>query len=414
MKILIAALIFPHIAEAAFSNYNSILIGDQVAGMGGAGTAIIGDVAASPYYNPATLGMLEDSAFSASVGIYKKFDTVYEQEEDITKAPMRVSQGYFRSLPSSVGSAIKVKDWIMALSVVVPDFDYFKGDLYNKGPNVTTLSFTDESLWVGAAAGKKISEKEAVGLTVYYTARNYNRSLDDKTSVGTTETKIFSSERTKQDNTIVAILGYYRKLDEKWGMGLGFRPRSFLISSKMSVFETTTSVDIGGPTLNQQTVNEAAQDSSAVIPGRLNWGLTFTPDAEWLFAGDISFHESVSYEESANTNTSSFIDHKATWNFQIGAQWKLRDWLKIRSGFFTDLSSHPDPVKTNRIQQDRVDMYGFSANFDFIAGNKIGYTFGGYYTGGKGISLQRRRHEYEIVTKNQHIFTMLMGSSFHF
>src|SRR5690606_11686754 len=136
-----------------------------VAGMGGAGTALVGDVAASPYYNPATLGFLEASAFSAAVGVYKKFDTLYGEEEDFTAAPLRVNQGFFRSLPSSVGSALKFEDWILALSIVVPDYDNFKGDLYNRNQSVTTLSFIDESLWVGGSISKKTSESEALGLT---------------------------------------------------------------------------------------------------------------------------------------------------------------------------------------------------------------------------------------------------------
>ncbi len=59
-------------------------------------------------------------------------------------------------------------------------------------------------------------------------------------------------------------------------------------------------------------------------------------------------------------------------------------------------------------------MLGFSANAVFISDNKIAYTFGGYYTGGIGQSLQRGFGIYQKVSKKQDIFTMLVGTSFYF
>ena len=408
------SLFFCSVSWATFSNYNSILIGDLVAGMGGAGTAIVGDVAASPFYNPATLGELDASAFSAAVGIHKKLDTVYGQDEDFTKASLRVSEGYFRSLPSSVGSAIKIKDWVLALSIVVPDYDNFKGDLYNKNNNVTTLSYVDQSLWAGGSVGKKISETEAVGFTAYYTARNYERSVSDRSFPSATQATLFSSETTKTDNSLILILGYFRKLDEKWNMGFSARPRSFKIAGKSSVYESTTQVDTVANTLSQQTVNEPGRGSDTFIPGKLGLGLSYKPDPAWLLSGDATLYEELSYEELDRKSSSSMIQHKSTWNIQLGGEHRFLPWLKFRAGVYTDFSSHPDPEATNRMQEDHVDMYGFSANFVFIAERKIAYTFGGYYTGGKGISRQRINQQYETVKKAQNIFTMLFGTAFYF
>ena len=408
------SLFFGSVSWATFSNYNSILIGDLVAGMGGAGTSIVGDVAASPFYNPATLGELEASAFSAAVGIHKKLDTVYGQDEDFTKASLRVSEGYFRSLPSSVGSAIKIKDWVLALSIVVPDYDNFKGDLYNKNNNVTTLSYIDQSLWAGGSVGKKISDTESVGFTAYYTARNYERSVSDRSFPVATQATIFSSETTKTDNSLVLILGYFRKLDEKWNLGFSVRPRSFKIAGKSSVYESTTQVDTVGNILTQQTVNEPGRGSDTFIPGKLGLGLSYNPDPGWLLSGDATLYEELSYEELDRRSSSSMIQHKPTWNIQLGGEHRFLPWLKFRAGVYTDFSSHPDPETTNRLQEDHVDMYGFSANFVFIAERKIAYTFGGYYTGGKGISRQRINQQYETVKKAQNIFTMLFGTAFYF
>ncbi len=409
-----AALLFCNVGRATFSNYNSILIGDLVAGMGGAGISVVGDVAASPFYNPATLGELDASAFSAAVGIHKKLDTVYGEDEDFTKASLRVSEGYFRSLPSSVGSAIKIKDWVLALSIVVPDYDNFKGDLYNKSNNVTTLSYVDQSLWAGGSVGTKISETESVGFTAYYTARNFERSVSDKSFPSATQATLFSSETTKTDNGLILIFGYFKKLNEKWNAGVSVRPRSFKIAGKSSVYESTTQVDTVANTLTQQTVNEPGRGSDTFIPGKLGFGLSYNPDASWLLSGDATLYEELSYEELDRRSSSSMIQHKPTWNIQLGGEHRFLPWLKFRAGVYTDFSSHPDPEPTNRLQEDHVDMYGFSANFVFIAEKKIAYTFGGYYTGGKGISRQRINQQYETVKKAQNIFTMLFGTAFYF
>jgi len=126
--------------SAAFSNYNSILIGDQAAGMGGAYTAMTDDASALAYYNPAGLAYLQGHSFSAAVGIYKKFDTSFGTEEDFTKAPLRINQGFFRAIPSSTGSVLRRENYTFALSIVVPDFDNYKGDLGTMNEKTTTLS----------------------------------------------------------------------------------------------------------------------------------------------------------------------------------------------------------------------------------------------------------------------------------
>jgi long-subunit fatty acid transport protein len=399
---------------AAYSNYNSILIGDLVAGMGGAGTAIVGDVAASSFYNPATLGFLDASAFSAAVGIYKKFDTLYGLEEDFTRAPMRVNQGFFRSLPSSVGSAIKAGDYLLALNVVVPDYDNFKGDLFNRGSDVSTLSFIDESLWVGASIAKKVSRHESFGLTLYYTARNYTRTVNNRTFTGATQARLFTSEKSKTDNTLVAILGYYLKLNDKTSIGLSLRPRSLRISSKVSVYESDTLIDTGTSTLSQNIINEPDRNGDVIIPGKLAIGVSHQPNPSWMLSGDLNIYEQASYEDMESDLFSDEVYHRPVINASIGAQYAWTDWFKVRTGVFTDYSSLRDPDADTRVQQDHVDMYGFSANFVFIAGNQIGYTFGGYYTGGKGIGRQRINQQYQELAKTQHIFTMLMGTSFDF
>ncbi|MEK6773002.1 MAG: hypothetical protein AABY64_03600 [Bdellovibrionota bacterium] len=400
---------------AGFSNYNSILIGDLSAGMGGAATAVVGDSSGSAFYNPATLAQLEGDSFSAAVGIYKKFDTVFGENEDFTKAPLRVNQGYFRSLPASTGNVLRLGKYNVALSILVPDFEEFKGDLKKQDENATTLSVTDESLWVGAGVAQSISETESAGVSAYYTARSFSRSLNDRTYPSATRAQLYTEEKTLVENAVLFIFGYYKKLSDKAALGLSLRSPAVKIASHANVFRSNTTVDTSVPSMTRPTENYPDEGSRVVIPGKLAIGLSYQQDPTLLWAADVSLHEGISYIDIINESIGSRVDHKSVWNAAIGVEKAFRDWLKVRIGAYTNFSSHHEPNPDfQQLQEDKVDMLGFSANVVFIAGKKISYTFGGYYTGGRGRSIQRIQQQYEIVTKNQNVFTMLVGTAFHF
>lgn len=403
-------------ARAAFSNESSLLIGDLNAGMGGAAAAVVGDAAGSSFYNPATLAFMDGSAFSAAVGIYKKFDVRYGQEEDFTKAPMRVNQGFFRALPASTGNVIRaarLPEWTFAFSVVVPDYEQFKGDLRNDDRNVSSLNYTDESLWVGGSLSRKLSADESLGLTLYYTARSFTRSVNDRSFPDATHTELFTQEKTVVENALVPILGYYRQFDEHWSVGVAARLPAVKVRGTASVFESHTTVVSG----TSNTVTEGFPEKSArvVIPGKVTAGVSWRPDSSWLVGLDVSLREGQTYFDLEDQAYASRVKHKALWNFAFGAEKWALDWLKVRAGIYTNFSSHPDPdPNLNKLQEDHVDMLGFSSNFVFIAGQKISYTFGGYYAGGRGRSIQRIDQAYTVVPKTAHVFTMLVGTSFSF
>jgi hypothetical protein len=401
--------------QAAFSNYNSILIGDLAAGMGGAAAAVPGDTSAAAFYNPATLSEIKGDTFSASVGIYKKFDTTFGQDEDFTKAPLRVNQGFFRSVPSSVGQLQRFGDYVFALSIVVPDYDEFKGDLKKQDQNATTLSFRDESLWVGGAIARKISETESLGVTVYYTARTFDRSLNDRTYTGTTQATLYTEEKTLKQNTIATVVGYYKQVNAKWALGLSTRLPTFKIAGSAVLFKSLTQVNTATSTLTSTTDNYPDQKARAVVPGNIRLGASYRANEIWLWAADVTVNQAVSYLDIENDAIATQTDHISIWNVNLGCQTKWRDWLHTRVGIFSNLSSHRDP-NPNKLeyQDDKVDMLGFSANFVIISDGKLEFTFGGYYTGGKGRSMQRVQQNYSVVPKNQHVFTMLVGSSYYF
>lgn len=403
-------------AGAAFGNYNSILIGDQSAGMGGAATAVAEDASGAAWYNPAGLALMPGKSFSAAVGIYKKFETRYGQGDDLVNAALRSNQGFFRALPSSTGSVIRpeqvpfLKDWTMTLSILVPEYDSFRGDVNSTETNQSTLSTVDESIWVGGALARKISGNEYVGLTAYYTARSLTKTVNDRVYNSPTDFKIYNEERTITQNAVVFVLGYLREISPKWKWGASIRLPSIQVAGRATYIENT--IEETGVTGVNKNFNQL--DSKTRIPTKFALGFSYFDLGKWLIAGDLTFYGAEQYRDLELDGVAENIEHRRLLNASIGAEYKWFDWLKVRSGFFTNFSSHPDPDKTKvRGQGDKVDQLGFSANLAFKSGN-IEYTFGGYYTGGHGKSVQRIAGAYDLINKTQNTFTMLVGTSYSF
>ncbi len=400
--------------HAAFSNYNSILIGDQAAGMGGAATAVVGDASSCSWYNPATCALLRGQSFSAAVGIYKKFDTIYGENADLIKAGLKVNQGFFRPLPSSTGSIVRFKDiplWTFAFSIVTPEYDTFKGDLLNSNNSKTTLTLTDESLWVGGSVSRPISKNESFGLTLYYTARNFSKSLTDRTFVSQTSTNIYQEEKGFTQNAIVATLGYYYRINTNWNLGLSWRMPSYHVAGSATYFDSY--LESGTTT---RTNNLTSLASASHIPQRYIVGISYEEKRKFTVALDITNYSKESYKDLdvEQDGIAEEIQHNPIWNVSLGGEYFLKPWLKGRLGVFSNLSAHPIPDVTKvRGQGDRIDQVGWSANLALKSGN-ITYTFGGYYSGGRGLSSQRINQQVAVIAKTQQVSTMLVGTSYSF
>jgi hypothetical protein len=412
-------LIFTTLASnATFSNYNSILIGDEAAGMAGAATAVVGDASACSWYNPATCALLTGRSFSAAVGIYKKFDTLYGDNQDLVAAGMKVNQGFFQPLPSSTGSVVRFKDFLqdytIGLSIVTPEYDTFKGDLGSSSTSKTTLSTTDQSLWVGSSISRKISKDEAFGLTIYYTARTYSKSLTDRQFVSSNSTTIYQEEKAYTQNALVFNFGYLYSFPENWKIGFSIRFPSMHIAGSGAYFDSLITGGTAGTT--ETTNNLMGLTSKSHIPAKYTLGISYEEPRSIIIAADISTYSYESYRdfESDVPGVAEYIENRQIVNVSAGMDFLIRKWLKMRIGGFTNFSAHPDPDKNKvRGQGDHVDQLGWAANWAMRSGN-ITYTFGGYYTGGRGRSVQRINQTTDVIAKTQQVFTMLVGTSYNY
>lgn len=411
-------VLFSVSAKGAYSNYNSMLVGNQAAGMGGAYTALSKDSSALAFYNPASLGFATNSSASASASVYKKFDTKYGDLDQFSTASLRVNQGFFRGVPSASGSVLTYEKLNAAFSIVVPDYDTFGGEIRSTETSVSLLSVLDESLWVGGGIGVQLSQLNedwdsdtAIGVTLYYTARNYSRTVRERIITGGTEALVMSEEKNLLGNSLIAILGIQsRKQNFSWGMSL--RLPSVQINGTGSFFKSVVNTN----PFSSVSENHPSVTTLTKTPTKVTLGAAWFADEQWTFAIDLSGYGQESYQDMTEPGTTADeIHHRAVANLNLGAEHQINRWLTLRMGAFTNFSSHDEPSASPTVRQsDRIDQLGWSANLGIETREKFIFTFGGYYTGGRGQSVQLLDQTLTRVPKSQQVFTMLVGTAFHF
>jgi hypothetical protein len=269
---------------------------------------------------------------------------------------------------------------------------------------------------VGGAISRKISADESMGLTIYYTARSFSKTVSDRSFPSTTKSQMYTQEKSIVENGIIPILGYRKKVSDQFSWGATIRFPAIKIKGTASLFESLTDVDSSAPSPIQSTVTSVPEKPArVVVPGKMTVGIAYQYSPDLLVAFDVSAREARSYSDLEDEQYASRIRHKSVLNAQLGFEQIFVDWFKVRMGFYTNFSSHPNPDESiQKLQEDHVDMLGYSANFVFVADKQISYTFGGYYTGGWGRSVQRIDQQYKEIPKTAHVFTMLVGTSFYF
>ncbi len=259
--------------------------------------------------------------------------------------------------------------------------------MFSEGTRTKNMNFTDESLWVGGSVEKELNESQRVGLTLYYTARNLSKQEIERDVPSATDLSYRSLEKVMKENAVVSILGYHEKINDHWSWGASIRSTLMAISGKGDLKETLLTANSGTVTLS--TPETSGINSKVFIPTRLNVGMAYRPSNDWLWSVDLHSHEGFKYYDLKGSEAATLVHNRFVTNLSFGGERSYKDWLKFRAGVFTNFSAHPDPDPSLLVEQmDHVDMLGFSANVSLISEKKIAYTFGGYYSGGWGRSLQ--------------------------
>lgn len=406
-----ATAFWPTFASGAFANYNSVLIGERAAGMGGAFTALTGDPAATAFYNPATMVLVQGSSVSASANVYNKYDTNIGGGQDFNGAPMRVNRGFFRSIPASSGTVVNFGSFAAGFSIVVPDYDFFSGQIHGAENTSSFLSAVDESLWVGGTLSGKLTEADSIGLTYYYTARNLSRTVNDKVTTATSAV-ITQEEKNLTTNSLVAVAGYHRRLSDTWSAGISYRFPSLPIAGEASYFRSVTHTS----PYSNEVINRGNLRAQTRIPAKISLGVAREIKGANTISLDLQFYESLGYRDLPELpEGAELVSYRQVTNIAVGYEQVVNNWVTLRLGYFSNFGAHNTPDLSRGVRQgDHVDMQGFSANVAFGAKDNTSFTFGGYYSGGSGETIQLSGEKLSLLPKEQQIFTMLVATGFHF
>jgi len=398
-------------AWGAYANYNNVLLGERAAGLGGAYTALAADPAATPYYNPATTILQEGSSFSGTVSVYDKSETTIGTAGDFSSSAARMNRGFFRAIPSSGGTILNFKTFAAGISILHPDYDFYNGEIQGESNTKSTLNYIDQSLWVGGTFSTRLSEVDAVGISLYYTARTYQRSVDDHLSSAGSAT-ITTEEKNLTSNNLVAILGYHRQLGDKWAVGVSYRPPSVQVAGEGTYYKSTTVVS----PFSTSEIYHGSTRAVTHVPQKLAVGVAREVPNSHTLSFDVSFYGADTYLDFPEApDAADDLHYHQVANFALGYEQFVRPWLSLRGGIFTNLSSADSPSDLSGLRQmDQLNLYGWSANFCIRAHEQTTFTFGGYYEGGSGLSTQLVGNAIRVTTKSQQIFTMLVGTGFHF
>lgn len=397
-------------AYAAFANYNSVLVGEQAAGMGGAYTALFDDPSAVSFYNPAAIARMEGNSFSATANVYAKYDSQFGSESNLDSAALRVNQGSFIPIPSSSGLLYSFRNFATGISIISPDYETFAGAVSTDTSTTSTINYRDQSLWVGGSLALNFTENTSGGVTFYYTSRTFNRTVIDRVDNGG-NVDLTSEETFFTNNSLVTIFGYFHRLSPNWNLGLSYRAPSVEISGKGSYYRTVVLSGGGSPPL----INLSSVSSDSNIPDRANFGLSYKGFSDLVLSCDLSYHGVAHYRALKGVSGSELIRHQPTFNVSVGANYNVTRYLDFRVGAYTNNSSHETPAAepTGR-RGDSIDMWGFSTNVAIRTQDNSRVTLGGYYTGGKGETVQEVGGNYVRLAKSLQVFNFLVGTSFSY
>lgn len=392
---------------ADYINLNSVLIGDRAAGMGGAFTALTGDPSASPFYNPATLARLDGSSLSTSVNLFNKYDVTYGNQSDLDESLFRINKGSIRTIPSASGIFTSFRNFTIGLSILLPQYQDFGGNIFSRGDESTFLRMDTESLWVGGAFAFNPDEKSAIGFSFYYTSDSTNRSLTDRYDDGG-DAIVFTEEKTLSTNSFIAIIGYYYELLPSVSLGVSYRFKNVPVNGEGSYLAN----QVGTISGSQPTITDNKITGKTKIPDRLALGSAFrfggdTLSVDVVYSGPNSYTDMEDYGDR--------IIHEETINYHIGYEHELLPWLKARVGLFTDSSTAPEiPANATRRYSDHIDKFGFSANLGIQTTEHTNVTLGGYYIGGNGYAAEQIGGEFQRIKKEDRVFSFLVATSYQF
>lgn len=366
MKRLLSALVAGGFALSSFAGgFQVALQGQKQIGMGHIGAPFKLD-AASIYFNPGALPMLE-TKFSGTLGVSPIFSSVAFQNEEYNYnsstnnpvgTPFSAFANYIINEKISVGLGV----YTPFGSSVVWDDDWAGRYLIQ---NIKLQAF-----FIQPTVGYKITDNIGIGAGFIYATGNVgiNRAVPIPAGDGSSTVELTAGATGFGGN-----FGVYMDLIEKLHVGLTYKTNITMEAKggDAKFKDIPASISSSFPADNKF-------DANLNLPGSVNLGLGYDLGEKLTLAAEFNYsfwsvYDSLNFD--FETNTSSLEDSKNarlyenTLTIRLGAQYKLNEKLTPRVGFYYD----PSPIQDEYFAPEtpNCDNLGFTAGLSYAPTEKL-------------------------------------------
>jgi len=399
-------------ARATDSKYQSYIVGDRAAGMGGAVVSLADSVDAC-YYNPAGLVRARASSVSLSANLYGfqryQVDSGLYPGED-------VRSGSFVTIPASMGGLLKATPRLsLAVAALVPDRELLSEIVaYQDSRHLYQYSIDSQTFWIGPSAAYRLTPACSVGLSLFTVYRSFNESVsvfyDDYDQA-------YGRARKFDDVALAAVLGLQFQPGGDWRVGLTAQSPTLHVYDQGKTTEHAAGGSIRGD--NYYYTDEVETDSRQ--PAKLALGIGRMAPGVYACGLDLTYHLPTSYDlqtwQFAGELQRARVVRASVLDVNLGGEYYLRKRYPVRAGFFTGFSSVPASDDPDRYATSRVDTCGLTASVGretettaFNVG--VTYVFGSGKDNGwevKGDEIVRR----EVNASERHLY-LTVNTAYYF
>lgn len=366
---LAAALAAP--GAAAQANYQSYPVGGTASGMGGAYTALADD-SSGAYYNPAGPAFAVGDSLSLSTNLYGMVGGsslgAFGRGVDFDYRSVNIVPSAASSL-SHLGASTRERPsrWVFTFNVFAPQtLQVSQRSILNRGETTLFTTYDEKALLVGPTLSLRLSDRLAVGLSLYgsYHALATRTDLTDVFGAVMSTASDFIQLTLNND---ASNLGLVAAAGARWEptpgllLGLSVRSPTVHVYGSGSAFQrvAVAATSAGRAPAVMTTVDEV--DTAHVLPARVALGVAWRRRGRYAVAFDLTAYLPVGYQAVRSARTPSLdvaVDRRAVVNGALGFEYFLTPATPLHAGVFTDLSAAPSPTAAGG--EDRVDLVGAS------------------------------------------------------
>ena len=395
-QMLAAGLVMASAAWATDSKYQTYIVGDRAAGMGGAVVSFADSVDAC-YYNPAGLTMAEASTISLSANLYGF--QLYHTENGLFPGE-NVQGDAFVTIPATMGGIWKYGPKLsLAFAALVPDRSSFSEIVaYSDSQHLYQFNMDDQSIWVGPSAAYQLTPTLSLGASLFGIYRSCNEYVslfyEDYDAS-------YASGRKFNDVALAAVLGMQYRPGHDWNIGLTLQPPTGHLFDSGKTMEHILGRDI---TSNNYYYTEDVKTDNQ-LPTKIAIGIGRQVQGNYAFGLDLTYHLPTSYNlqqwHALGQEKYARIVRAPVVDLNLGGEYYIRKIYPVRAGFYTGFSSVPEVNEDEGYASSNVDTYGLTVSVGREVKN-VAFNVGLNYIFGRGYDLG-----YEINAQNEPVKTVV-------